>query len=260
MRSTNTGKARWWRDGLYAGAAAVAVAVALPLVVVFLFVARAALLAVALAALAAAVLGLALSPRFRDWLRYVGEALVSYKGMVLATDVALAPGHVWARLDGPTAEIGPDDLMQAALGPVDRVDLPTVGRHVEAGAPVFGIHRGARSLAGRAPMSGTIVAVNRALAAEPGRVNAAPFTGGWAVRLAADDAARGRRSLRRGREARELFRREVDRLLGVVAAAEGVPALADGGEIVASIHARIDDPTWRRLQAMVFAGAAEGVA
>ena len=52
---------------------------------------------------------------------------------------------------------------------------------------------------------------------------------------------------------RELFRREVDRMLGVVAAAEGVPMLADGGEVVAEIHRHIDDETWKRLQAAVFA-------
>jgi hypothetical protein len=46
-------------------------------------------------------------------------------------------------------------------------------------------------------------------------------------------------------------------MLGVVAAAEGVPSLADGGEVVASIHAHIDDPTWRRLRSTVFAGAAD---
>jgi glycine cleavage system H protein len=255
MRSTNPGPERWWRDGLYAGAAAVALAIALPLVVVFLFVMRAALLAAALVALAAVAAGVVLSPRFRDWLRYVGETLVSYKGISLATDVGLAPGHVWARLRGGTAEIGPDDLMQAAIGPVDRVELAAVGRHVAAGAAVFGLHRGGRSLVGRTPMAGTVVAVNAALYDEPARVNAAPFTAGWAVRLAADDPARGRHALRRGREARELFRREVDRLLGVVAAAEGAPALADGGEVVSSIHAHIDEPTWRRLQATIFSGA-----
>ena len=249
MRSTTLTRAG---DGLYAAGAAVAVVLLLPILVVGLFFARLALFVAAAGAVAAGLLAFATSGRFREWLRYAGEELVPYKGMGLATDVSLGPGHVWARLSGTDACVGADDLMQAALGPVDRVDLPAVGRHVEAGEPLFRLHRAGRSLSGRSPLSGTVVAVNPHLGAEPGRVNAVPFGGGWTVRLAADDMRRERHGLRRGVAARELFRREVDRLLGVVAASQGVPAMADGGEVVGQIHEHIDDDTWKRLQRAIF--------
>jgi glycine cleavage system H protein len=166
--------------------------------------------------------------------------------------VALALGHVGAPV-GNAGQRGRDDVVQAALGPVDAVDLPDVGRHVQAGDPIFRLHHGTRGLSGRAPLTGTVVAVNEALRDEPGRVNGSPFTGGWVLRLAADNLRRERDGLRRGMAARELFRREVDRLLGLVAAAEGVPALADGGEVVAEIHKHIDDATWARVRKAVFA-------
>jgi glycine cleavage system H protein len=242
-----------WRDVLKVAGLTLAAMVAMPAIAVLLFFARAALLFVLMAAVAAGIVGLLLSPRFRGWLRYVGEPMIPYKGLELATDVALAPGHVWARVSGEEALVGADDLMQAALGPVDAVDLPPVGRRVQAGEPLFQLHNGKRALSGRSPVTGTVVAVNDALRDDPRRVNNTPFTDGWAVRVAGEDIRRERHGLRRGTSARELFRREVDRMLGVVAAAEGAPMLADGGEVVAEIHHHIDDATWKRLQAAVFA-------
>jgi glycine cleavage system H protein len=242
-----------WREVLRVMGLTVVVLLALPVIAGLIYFLRAALLVALIAAAAAALVAFAASPRFRSWLRYVGQPFVPYKGLSLATDVALAPGHVWARVSGTEASVGADDLMQAALGPVDAVDLPPVGRHVQAGDPVFRLHHGDRGLSGRAPLTGTVLAVNESLREEPGLVNGAPFAGGWVLRLAADNLRRERDGLRRGTAARELFRREVDRLLGLVAAAEGVPALADGGEVVAEIHRHIDDATWTRVRKMVFA-------
>jgi glycine cleavage system H protein len=242
-----------WRHGVAVGVFTLVAVAAMPAVAALFFIARAALLAVVIAVAAAGVVAFAFSRRFRSWLYYLGETVMSYKGLELATDVALAPGHVWARLSGDEASVGADDLMQATLGPVESVDLPAPGRHVVAGEPLFRLHRGPRSLGGRSPLTGTVVAVNEALRTEPGRINTHPFTDGWAVRLAGDDVRRERNGLRLGMHARELFRREVDRLLGVVAAAEGVPTLADGGEVVDEIYRHIDDATWRRLQRAVFA-------
>lgn len=245
-----------WRDVLKVAGLTLAVMVAMPAIAVLLFFARAALLFVLLAAVAAGLVAFVLSPRFRGWLRYVGEPVIAYKGLELATDVALAPGHVWARVSGDEALVGADDLMQAALGPVDAVELPPVGRRVQAGEPLFRLRNGKRTLSGRAPVGGIVVAVNDALREDPRRVNNTPFTDGWTVRVASQDMRRERHGLRRGMSARDLFRREVDRMLGVVAAAEGVPVLADGGEVVAEIHRHIDDETWNRLRAAVFAETA----
>jgi glycine cleavage system H protein len=242
-----------WPDVLKVAGLTLAAMIAMPAIAVLLFFARAALLFVLIAAVAASIVAFAFSPRFRGWLRYVGEPVIPYKGLELATNVALAPGHVWARVSGSEALVGADDLMQAALGPVDTVDLPAIGRHVEAGEPLFRLHNGKRALSGRSPVTGVVVAVNDALREDPGRVNNTPFTDGWAVRVAGDDLSRERHGLRRGMNARELFRREVDRMLGVVAAAEGVPVLADGGEVVAEIHRHIDDETWKRLRKALFA-------
>jgi glycine cleavage system H lipoate-binding protein len=246
-----------WRDVLRVAGLTLAAMIAMPAIAVLLFFARAALLFVLIAAVAAGLVALVLSPRFREWMRYVGEPVIPYKGLELASDVAMAPGHVWARVSGDEALVGADDLMQAALGPVDAVDLPVVGRRVEAGEPLFRLHNGTRALSGRSPVTGIVVAVNEALRGDPRRINTTPFTDGWAVRVASQDMKRERQGLRRGTGARELFRREVDRMLGVVAAAEGVPVLADGGEVVGEIHRHIDDETWKRLQKAVFADPAE---
>jgi hypothetical protein len=124
---------------------------------------------------------------------------------------------------------------------------------VEVGQPLFRLHNGGRSLAAPSPLTGTVLAVNETLREQPSWINSAPYEQGWAVRMGADDVDRQRHGLRRGVRARELFRRDVDRLLGAVAAAEGMPALADGGELAAGIHRHIDDECWRRLETEVFA-------
>ena len=254
---TNRGRNRWaafrWQDGVTVAAGIVVVGLALPVLAGLILAARVAVLAAVAATLVVGALALAFSPRFREWLQWAGETMVPYKGVDLATDVALGPGHVWARVSGSQADVGADDLVQKALGPVDRVELPEVGRHVRAGEPLFRLHHAGRSVSGPSPLSGTVTAVNEALRAEPGQVNATPFGGGWTVRLAADDPrGEGRASLKRGAKARALFRAEVDRLLGTVAAADGVPALADGGALVARLHERIDDETWARLRGAEF--------
>jgi glycine cleavage system H protein len=247
MRSTR------WRDRAADVAALVLLTMAVPVLVVALFVARAALLALAVLLLAGGMAAAVVSRRFREWLQYVGEREVPYKGLRLATDVALGPGHVWARLFGASALVGADDVMQSALGPVDRVELPEVGAHVRAGDPLFRLHHEGRSLAGRSPVSGTVTAVNNALREEPERVNRAPFEGGWAVRIAAENPRRDRLALRGGAEARSLFMREVDRVLSSVADVEGSPALADGGAVVPTLHAHISDRAWAHLSRNVFA-------
>jgi glycine cleavage system H protein len=191
------------------------------------------------------------SARFRSWFGAATSPVATYKGLRLATDVALDGGHAWTRVEGANVTVGADDLLTSALGPADRVDLPAPGRQVSRGDVLFRLTRGDRDLEILAPIGGTVVAANDALRQEPGLVNADPFRRGWAVRLrGAPESGRDREGLRRGPEALVWFRTEVDRLfatvLGDVAAA---PAMADGGVVAGDLHARIDNAAWLRVKA-----------
>jgi glycine cleavage system H protein len=92
--------------------------------------------------------------------------------------------HEWARLegDGPGGErvrIGITDYAQDALGDVVYVELPEVGRTVEAGE-AFGEVESTKSVSEiYAPVGGTITEVNSELADNPERVNEDPYGEGW---------------------------------------------------------------------------------
>lgn len=246
---------RWINEGLTVAGYGLVVLVALPVVAILLVALRPVVLA---AMVGAMLVGLGMwlaSTRFRDWLMAEAEDEVTYKGLRLATDVAVHPGHAWARLAGGTAWVGADDLAQAALGPVEHVEALPAGRHVVQGERLFRLGRGARTVELRAPLTGTVVKQNDTLAREPDLVNRDPFHRGWVVMLrpGPEPDAR-RRGLFRGHEARAWFRGEVDRLLST-ALAEGTatPALADGGLLAGDFYRRIDDEAWRRVTGTLFA-------
>lgn len=241
------------REVVSVAALSLSVVVLLPLVAVLAFVLRAGLLAAAALAVTAGVVAFAFSPRFREWLRFLAEPGLTYNGLRLDTGVALDARHGWARFDDGEATVGADDLVQAVLGPVDRVELPARGLRVRRGEPLFRLRHGEREVAVASPVTGTVVHTNPELADSPHLVNDTPFGEGWAVRLGSDDARLDRRALLRGARARGWFRGEVDRLLAELGPAGTAPALPDGGELVAGLHRLIDDATWRRLDAAFFA-------
>ena len=243
------------REWTTVGIVAVAILVALPILAAGVFLARAAIFVVGLGIVALGVVAWAVSPRFRGWLRFWSEPETSYKGLRLANDVALSPAHTWARVDGPQFSVGVDDLTQALLGPVDSVELPTIGFPVEKGDYLFRISRGDRFLWARSPMDGEIRSVNEELVSDPTRINDEPFDDGWVVRLDGKNVRKQRRRLFRGLEAREWFRNEVDQTLALLAPTPGYATLPDGGVVAEDLHRHIDDERWREISGTLFHGS-----
>lgn len=226
------------------------VLVALPLAAFLGVFARLPLLVAVVLAVAVAGVLAALSPAFRDWLSAEVDQEITYNGLRLSTGVAVSPYHSWARISANDVRVGADDLTQAVLGPVERVELPLVGNHVERGEPLFRLRHGERSVDLRSPVAGEVVATNTALLRRPGLVNQAPFTSGWAVRMRSDARPDGNRGLFRGKDARAWFRLEVDRLLTMLT--PGLPALPDGGVISRQLHLQVDDDSWHRMRHSFF--------
>ena len=158
---------------------------------VFAVIARPLFVIAMVVAVVAAVVT-AFNPRFRRWLDTKLDEQVQYKGLRLACNSALHSSHSWACMLPRGVLVGADDLVQAALGPVERVDLPAIGQRVEQGDPLFVLRRGDRSLEVRAPITGTVLARNELLSERPGAVNEDPFREGWVVRLRADNVAEGK--------------------------------------------------------------------
>lgn len=87
--------------------------------------------------------------------------------------------HEWVSLTGNRARVGITDYAQDALGDVVYVQLPEIGASVSAGDS-FGEVESTKSVSDvYAPVSGSVVAVNDALADSPDLLNSDPYGAGW---------------------------------------------------------------------------------
>lgn len=94
-------------------------------------------------------------------------------------DLLYTSDHEWVRVEGERARVGITDFAQDALGDVVYVGLPNVGDEVTAGA-VCGEVESTKSVSEiYAPVTGTIVEVNSAVADSPEQVNEDPYGDGW---------------------------------------------------------------------------------
>ena len=97
--------------------------------------------------------------------------------------------HEWLSRDGSRARIGITDYAQDALGDVVFVQLPNVGDSVTAGQ-TFGEVESTKSVSDiYAPVSGTVVTVNDALAESPQLLNDDPYGEGWICEIEVGDTS-----------------------------------------------------------------------
>jgi glycine cleavage system H protein len=91
--------------------------------------------------------------------------------------------HEWIKIEGDTGTVGITDYAQEQLGDVVYVELPAVGKQVEKGKEMAVVESVKAASEVYAPVSGSVVAVNDKLSAEPATVNAEPMGGGWFVKI-----------------------------------------------------------------------------
>ncbi|MCD6301980.1 MAG: glycine cleavage system protein GcvH [Anaerolineae bacterium] len=98
-------------------------------------------------------------------------------------DLYYARSHEWVKPEGKQAVIGISDYAQEELTDVVYVELPEVGDEVEQGKS-FAIVESVKAASDvLAPVSGTVVAVNEALADRPELINESPYDQGWFIRI-----------------------------------------------------------------------------
>lgn len=99
-------------------------------------------------------------------------------------DLKYAKSHEWVRrLPDGRVEIGITDHAQHALGDLVFVELPEVGKTLEAGAACAVVESVKAASDVYAPISGTVVERNEALAASPELINQACYGEGWMFRV-----------------------------------------------------------------------------
>jgi glycine cleavage system H protein len=107
--------------------------------------------------------------------------------MVIPEELRYSKEHEWVRLDGDVATVGITDFAQDSLGDVVFVQLPDIGTETRAGGVVSEIESTKSVSDIYAPMSGSVAAVNAALAERPELVNEDPYGEGWIMTIQCSD-------------------------------------------------------------------------
>jgi glycine cleavage system H protein len=113
----------------------------------------------------------------------------SFYPMNTPTDLRYATSHEWVRLEGEIATVGISDHAQEELTDVVFVELPAVGRAVDAGDPTAVVESVKAASDIYAPVSGEVVEVNPDVEADPSLVNSDPYGKGWIFKLKVKNAA-----------------------------------------------------------------------
>jgi glycine cleavage system H protein len=107
--------------------------------------------------------------------------------MSVPGDLKYTRSHEWLRKDDAEVVVGITQYAQEQLGEVVYVELPDVGRNVDANEEIGTLESVKAVSEFFAPIAGEIVAVNERLADEPNLVNDDPFGDGWLVRISASE-------------------------------------------------------------------------
>ena len=97
--------------------------------------------------------------------------------------------HEWIKVEGDEGIVGITDFAQNHLGDIIYVELPEVGKKLDAHQAI-GVVESVKSVSDvYAPVSGQVTAVNGELSQTADLVNKDPHGKGWIVRLKIQDKA-----------------------------------------------------------------------
>jgi glycine cleavage system H protein len=104
-------------------------------------------------------------------------------------NLRFAQTHEWVSLDGKSATIGISEFAVKELTDLVFIQLPEVGRQLEAG-DTFGEVESVKAVSDLyAPLSGTVAEVNSKLINDLAPLSDDPFGAGWIMKLTVTDPA-----------------------------------------------------------------------
>lgn len=104
------------------------------------------------------------------------------------TEKKYSADHEWVSLDADGhAVIGISDFAQKELGDIVFVELPELDRVVDQHEEAAVVESVKAASDVKMPISGTVIAINEQLEAEPELINTSPEEDGWFVKLTPSD-------------------------------------------------------------------------
>tara|TARA_R110001583_G_scaffold878_3_gene7880 strand:- start:489 stop:875 length:387 start_codon:yes stop_codon:yes gene_type:complete len=108
----------------------------------------------------------------------------------IPSNLRFAKSHEWVLDNGDgTLTVGISDHAQELLGDVVFVEVPEVGRNVNAGEEFSLVESVKAASDVYSPISGEIIAVNEALEETPELINEDPFGTAWIAKIRPSDSA-----------------------------------------------------------------------
>lgn len=103
--------------------------------------------------------------------------------------------ELWIREEGKLLAVGATDFLQINAGDMVLVELPDVGRFLQAGDQAGVLETARTTIKLIAPVSGRVKMVNSVLVEEPELINSDAYGEGWVMRLEASNWEKEKESL-----------------------------------------------------------------
>ncbi|HJL58665.1 MAG: glycine cleavage system protein GcvH [Pelagibacteraceae bacterium] len=103
------------------------------------------------------------------------------------TEKKYSKDHEWISIENEIATIGITDHAQESLGDIVFIELPKVGRLINAGDQVGVVESVKAASDLYAPISGEIIEVNNELTNSPQLINSDPENSGWYMKIKLND-------------------------------------------------------------------------
>lgn len=108
----------------------------------------------------------------------------------LPSELKYAPTHEWVRVEeNGEVVIGISEHAQDLLGDMVFVELPEVGRNLDASEECAVVESVKAASDIYAPVSGEVIAINEELADSPELINSDPYGDGWLFRVKLTDGS-----------------------------------------------------------------------
>jgi len=103
--------------------------------------------------------------------------------MTIPANLKYTKEHEWVRIEDDVATFGISDHAQEALGDIVFVELPEIGRMLDAGEACAVVESVKAVSDMYAPVAGEVIEVNDALESEPEKVNTDSYGAGWIAKV-----------------------------------------------------------------------------
>jgi len=106
---------------------------------------------------------------------------------MIVEGLAYSKEHEWVKIEGDEAIVGITDYAQQMLGEITYVELPEVGKEVEAGDDLAVVESSKAASDVYAPLPGKVSEVNSELEEKPELINGDCYGTGWICKVAIKD-------------------------------------------------------------------------